>query len=60
MLDNFLFMQTSRKQVCHHPNFSVVKSDIRVESTMPPLMKMAAAIIPLAALVGRPCAVSIR
>jgi len=35
-------------------NFSVVKGDIRVESTMVSLMKDADVIIPLAALVGAP------
>lgn len=54
VLDNFMFKQTSLNHVCHHPNFSVVKGDIRSESTMVPLMKKADAIIPLAALVGAP------
>lgn len=54
VLDNFMFKQTSLNHVCHHPNFSVVKGDIRVESTMASLMKDADVIIPLAALVGAP------
>jgi len=54
VLDNFMFKQTSLNHCCHHPNFSVVKGDIRVESTMAPLMKKADVIIPLAALVGAP------
>jgi len=54
VLDNFLFKQASLNHVCHHPNFSVVKGDIRVESVMVPLMKKADVIIPLAALVGAP------
>ena len=54
VLDNFMFKQASLNHVCHHPNFSVVKGDIRVESTMAPLMKGADVIIPLAALVGAP------
>jgi nucleoside-diphosphate-sugar epimerase len=56
VLDNFMFKQASLNHVCHHPNFSIVKGDIRVESTMAPLMKSADVIIPLAALVGAPCA----
>ncbi len=54
VIDNFLFKQTSLNHVCHHPNFEVVKGDIRVESAMLPLMKKADVIIPLAALVGAP------
>jgi len=54
VLDNFLFKQASLNQVCHHPNFSVVKGDIRIEKVIAPLMKKADVIIPLAALVGAP------
>src|SRR4030042_6583548 len=54
VIDNFMFKHTSRNHVCHHPNFEVVKGDIRVESAMLPLMKKADVIIPLAALVGAP------
>ena len=54
VLDNFMFKQASLNHVCHHPNFAVVKGDIRVESVMAPLMKTADVIIPLAALVGAP------
>ena len=54
VLDNFMFKQTSLNHCCYHPNFSVVKGDIRVESTMASLMKEADVIIPLAALVGAP------
>jgi nucleoside-diphosphate-sugar epimerase len=54
VLDNFLFKQASLNHVCHHPNFTVVKGDIRVESTMVPLLKKADVIVPLAALVGAP------
>ncbi len=54
VLDNFMFKQASLNHVCHHPNFAVVKGDIRVEGVMVPLMKSADVIIPLAALVGAP------
>lgn len=54
VLDNFMFKQSSLNAVCHHPNFSVIKGDIRVESVMAPLMKDADIVIPLAALVGAP------
>jgi nucleoside-diphosphate-sugar epimerase len=54
VLDSFLFKQTSLNHVCHDPNFSVVKGDIRVESAIAPLLKKADIVIPLAALVGAP------
>jgi len=54
VLDSFMFKQTSLNHVCHDPKFSVVKGDIRVESTLAPLLKKADIVIPLAALVGAP------
>lgn len=54
VLDNFMFKQTSLHHVCHHPHFNVVKGDIRVESTIAPLLQKADIVIPLAALVGAP------
>jgi nucleoside-diphosphate-sugar epimerase len=54
VLDNFMFGQTSLNHACHHPNFSVVRGDIRVEKTILPLMAKADIIIPLAAYVGAP------
>jgi nucleoside-diphosphate-sugar epimerase len=54
VLDNFMYKQASLNHVCHHPNFSVVKGDIRIESVMGPLIKNADIVIPLAALVGAP------
>lgn len=54
VIDNFMFKQTSLHHVCNNPNFNVVKGDVRVESTIAPLLKKADIIIPLAALVGAP------
>ena len=54
VLDNFMYKQTSLNHVCHDPNFRVVKGDIRIESTVAPLISQADIIIPLAALVGAP------
>src|SRR3990172_8314550 len=54
VLDNFLFKQASLNHVCNNPNFSVVRGDVRGESTVAPLIKKADIIIPLAALVGAP------
>jgi nucleoside-diphosphate-sugar epimerase len=54
VLDSFMYKQASLNHVCHHPNFSVVKGDIRIEDVMVPLIKKADIVIPLAALVGAP------
>ena len=54
VLDNFMFKQSSLNHVCNHPDFSVVKGDIRMEQTVAPLLKKADIVIPLAALVGAP------
>ena len=54
VLDNFMYGQNSLAHVCHNPNFNVVRGDVRVESTVVPLMTKADIIIPLAALVGAP------
>ena len=54
VVDNFMFGQSSLNHVCYHPNFSVVKGDVRIASIMSPLIKNADLIIPLAALVGAP------
>ena len=54
VLDSFMYKQASLNHVCHHPNFSVVKGDIRIESVMASLIKKADIVIPLAALVGAP------
>jgi nucleoside-diphosphate-sugar epimerase len=54
VLDNFMFKQSSLNHVCNHPEFSIVKGDIRMEQTVAPLLKKADIIIPLAALVGAP------
>ncbi len=54
VVDNFMFRQTSLNHVCHEPKFIAVKGDVRVESTMAPLLAKADIVIPLAALVGAP------
>jgi len=54
VLDNFMFKQTGLNHCAYHPNFAVVKGDIRVEKTMASLMQKADVVIPLAALVGAP------
>src|SRR5215469_8687466 len=54
VLDSFIYGEASLNHVCYHPNFAVVKGDIRVEETIAPLIAKADVIIPLAALVGAP------
>lgn len=54
VLDNFMFRQATLNHVCHNPNFDVVRGDIRVKSTIAPLLKRADIVIPLAAYVGAP------
>lgn len=54
VIDNFMYGQNSLAHVCHNPNFSVVRGDVRVADTVLPLIKKADIIIPLAAYVGAP------
>ena len=54
VLDNFMYRQSSLNHVCHHPDFDIVRGDIRIESTIKPLLAKADIVIPLAAYVGAP------
>jgi nucleoside-diphosphate-sugar epimerase len=54
VVDNLMFRQTSLAAVCAHPQFSLVRGDVRSIETMRPLLKQADIIIPLAAYVGAP------
>ena len=54
VLDCFMYEQPSLSQVCHNPNLSIIRGDVRSESTVLPLLKHADIIIPLAAYVGAP------
>jgi nucleoside-diphosphate-sugar epimerase len=54
VLDNFMYEQNSLAHICSNPDFDVVRGDVRVESTVLPLLKKADIIIPLAAYVGAP------
>ncbi len=53
-LDNFMFKQTSLLSNCPHPNFSVVRGDVRDRGLMKTLLREADVIIPLACLTGAP------
>lgn len=54
VLDNFMFEQASLNHVCNHPNFSIVKGDVRIRDIVAPLLAKADVIVPLAAYVGAP------
>ena len=54
ILDNFMYDQNSLAHVCADADFNVVRGDVRVETTILPLLKKADVLIPLAALVGAP------
>jgi nucleoside-diphosphate-sugar epimerase len=54
VIDNFLYKQNSLANVCHNPNFQVIKGDVRNKQIIVPLISKADIIIPLAALVGAP------
>lgn len=54
VIDNFMWGQNSLAHICHNPNFSAVRGDVRIESVILPLFKKADIIIPLAAYVGAP------
>lgn len=54
VLDNFLFRQVTLMDCCSHPDFSIVRGDVRDKETMKSLMKDCDAILPLASLVGAP------
>ena len=54
VVDSFMWDQASLSAVCHHPDFSLVRGDVRSIDTMRPLLARADIIIPLAARVGAP------
>jgi len=56
VIDNFLYKQNSLANICHNPNFQVIKGDVRSKQIIVPLISKADIIIPLAALVGAPIA----
>jgi nucleoside-diphosphate-sugar epimerase len=54
VFDNFLYRQNSLAHVCHNPDFTIVRGDVRIEKDVLPHVKKADIIIPLAAYVGAP------
>jgi len=53
-VDNFMYGQSSLLDVCHDPNFEVIRGDARNADLMKKLAAKADVIIPLACLVGAP------
>jgi nucleoside-diphosphate-sugar epimerase len=53
-VDSFMFHQDSLAAVCHHPQFDLVRADVRDTATIKPLYATSDVILPLAALVGAP------
>ena len=37
--DNFIYGQNSLAHICHNPNFSVVRGDVRTKDKITPLLK---------------------
>ncbi|WP_417796287.1 NAD-dependent epimerase/dehydratase family protein [Terasakiella pusilla] len=54
VLDDFMFKQHSLGHVCAHPNFHVIRGDVRDGDLMKKLLADKDIIFPLAALVGAP------
>jgi nucleoside-diphosphate-sugar epimerase len=54
VIDNYLYRQISLAAVCHHPQLTLIRGDVRSTETMRPLVAQADVVIPLAALVGAP------
>jgi len=52
VVDNFMFLQNSLNHYCAHPDFDVMRGDVRDESLMKSVIPGADVLIPLAAIVG--------
>ena len=52
VLDDFRYRPTSLLHLCHYPNLSIVRGDVRDRAAVKPLVAGADVIIPLAAVVG--------
>lgn len=54
VIDNFMHNQISLLDCCHHPNFEIVRGDVRDSYLIKNHLKIADAIFPLACLTGAP------
>lgn len=53
-LDNFMYQQNSLLDCCYHPDFLVVRGDVRDQTLMKSLLAKTDVVIPLACLTGAP------
>ena len=54
VIDNFIYGQTSLLDCCYHPEFEMIRGDVRNEQLLRKEMSRVDAIIPLACLTGAP------
>ena len=54
VIDNFIYGQTSLLDCCYHPEFEMIRGDVRNEQLLREEMSRVDAIIPLACLTGAP------
>ncbi len=54
VLDSFMYNQSSLLDVCHNPNLTILRGDVRDEKLLKAAMTGADAILPLACLTGAP------
>lgn len=54
VLDNFMYGQDSLLHLCHNPNLTIVRGDVRDELMAKNLLKYADIVIPLACITGAP------
>lgn len=54
VLDNFMYNQVTLLDVCHDPNLTVIRGDVRNEKLMKDVVAKHDILIPLACLVGAP------
>jgi nucleoside-diphosphate-sugar epimerase len=54
VVDSFMYGQTSLLDCCIEPNLTIVRRDVRDQTTLAPLVSRADAVLPLACLTGSP------
>ncbi len=54
VIDNFMYGQTSLLDCCAHPNFEIIRGDVRSKELLKQQLREADAILPLACLTGAP------
>ena len=54
VIDNFMYGQASLLDCCSHPNFEIIREDVRNETLLKKHLRSVDAILPLACLTGAP------